>query len=344
MTAEGFSEWHGSLSAPKDSVTKSGDRWTLDTVALAGPIIEASMVIHTGDFHPMEQHIRFADERTIDLQEISFEAVKQTPEVSQVRPTPQSGTAPSRTAPAPAVNLDEAELELRYAMFVQHLDADEDLQISHAADAVVVSGIANSAERLQQLQTALAGLTGVRLSISVPGLAVGGAAPAQKPAIRSSVPLLKDRLEAAFVSADARRDFVDSCLSISDSALSQAWALKKLAERYTADARQALKPESRAKVDEMMRGHLDQVATANLKLNSLLDVLPPPRIAGADGTAASQHDDIATLFDLVQRQDSLVAALVAGTRTTDTAGVAADHFRAGHEAIARLAGETKPMQ
>jgi hypothetical protein len=208
---------------------------------------------------------------------------------------------------------------------------------------VVVSGIANSAERLQQLQTALAGLSGVRLSISVPGLAVGGAAPApsQKPAIRSSVPLLKDRLDAAFGSADARRDFVDDCLSISDSALSQAWALKKLAERYTADARQALAPESRAKVDEMMRGHLDQVAAANLKLNSLLDLLPPPRTSGADGSSASEHDGVATLFDLVQRQDSLVAALVAGTQTTDTVAVAADNFRAGHQAIARLAGEIK---
>ena len=133
MTAEGFSEWHGSLSAPKDSVTKSGDRWTLETVAAAGPIKEASMVIHTGDFHPMEQHIRFADERTIDLQEISFETVEQGQrcKVSQGFVPPQyAGTAPSRRRPSPAVNLDEAELELRYAMFIQHWDADEDLQMT----------------------------------------------------------------------------------------------------------------------------------------------------------------------------------------------------------------------
>jgi hypothetical protein len=104
-------------------------------------------------------------------------------------------------------------------MFTQHLD-DEDLQISRAPDAVILSGIASSAERLHQLQAALAGLSGVRLSISVPGLAVGGIVPAPsgKPATASSAPLLKDRLDSSFASVEARRDFVDRCLSISDSA------------------------------------------------------------------------------------------------------------------------------
>jgi hypothetical protein len=247
-------------------------------------------------------------------------------------------------AASPAVNLDEAELELRYAMFVQHLDDDEDLQISRAADVVIVSGIASSAERLHQLQAALAGLPGVRLSISEPGLAVSGTAAArsQKPANGSSVPLLKDRLDSAFASAAARRDFVDSCLSISDSALSHAWAVKKLADRYTDTDRHALKPESQAKLDEMLRGHLEQIAAANAELNSLLDLLPPPQTPRAAAPLVSLRADVAALFDLIQLQDSLVAALVAGIQTTDTAAMAADKFRAGHEGITRLADELKP--
>jgi hypothetical protein len=348
MTAEGFSQWHDSLAAPKDKVKKSGDRWTLDTVAPAGPIKEASIVIHTGDFHPIEQHIRFLDDRRVDLEEVSFEMDEQTPAASpapRVRPAAPSVTTKSQTAAAsPAVNLDEAELELRYEMFVQHLDDDEDLQISRAADTVVVSGIASSVERLHQLQAALASLSGVRLIISAPGSAVGGPAPApsQKTPKGFSVPLLKDRLDSAFASAAARRDFVDSCLSISDSALSHAWAVKKLADRYTDTDRHALKPESQAKLDEMLRGHLEQTAAANAELNSLLDLLPPPQTPRAAAPLVSLRADVAALFDLVQRQDSLVAALVAGTQTTDTASSAADKFRAGHQTIARLAGELKP--
>jgi hypothetical protein len=347
MTAEGFSEWHASLSAPKDKVKKSGDRWTLDTVAPAGPIKEASIVIRRSDFHPLEQHIRFSDDRRVDIEEVSFEMAAQNSadsSAAQVRPTapvtPQAKTASA----TPSVNLDEAELGLRYAMFTHHLEDDEDLQISRAADAVVVTGVASSAERLHQLQAALGGLPGIRLAISEPGSGIAGSAeaPRQKTPNGASAPLLKDRLDSAFASGDARRDFVDNCLSDSDSALTHSWALKKLAERYTDDARQALKSESQIKLDEMLRWRLDQVAAANAKLNTLLDILPPGKTSRSERAPVGFRAGVAALFDLVQRQDSLVAALVAGTQATDTAAAAADKFRAGHEAIARLASQLKP--
>lgn len=73
-----------------------------------------------------------------------------------------------------------------------------------------------------------------RVSVAAPALPVSGAAsaPSPKPAKGASIPLLKDRLNSAFASAEARREFVDSCLSMSDSALSDAWAVKRLSERY----------------------------------------------------------------------------------------------------------------
>jgi len=86
-----------------------------------------------------------------------------------VRPRSPQDAAPAVVA-APTVNLDETELELRYTMFAQHLD-DEDLQITRTADggaAVLLSGIVSSAERQRQLQAALGGIPGVRLSISLP--------------------------------------------------------------------------------------------------------------------------------------------------------------------------------
>jgi hypothetical protein len=346
MTAEGFTEWHNSLSAPKDKVKKSKDRWTLDTVAPAGPIKEASIVIRTGDFHPLEQHIRFSDDRKVDMEEVAFDMAAEIAAAvpaPQVRPNAPTAAPRQQAAPAaPAVNLDEAELSLRYAMFVHRLDEDEDLQISRTDDAVVLSGITSSSERLRDLQTALIGLPGVRLSASPPSSATKGStsAASQRPAAAASVPLLKDRLDSAFVSANARRDFVDGALAASDSALSHAWALKKLNERYTDADRRALRPESRTKLDEMLRSHLQQLAAANATLNDLVGLLP-----AAQSPRTDSRNSIAALFDLVQRQDSLVAALVAGTQTNDTIVTASGGFRSVHEAISRLAaalGETTP--
>lgn len=353
MTAQGFSDWHDLLAGPTDRVTKSGDVWTLDTVAPGGPIREASIVIHQGDFHPTEQHIRFSDDRRLDLEEVDFQIAGQAPASaspsSPVAPPARTGvtTRSEDRGPAPsvssAVDLDEAELQLRYTMFVQHLDEDEDLQISRAVDAVVVSGIVSSPDRLRELQTSLGALPGVRLSVTEPDLAAvnPAATPSQKTANSSPVPLLKDRLDSAFDSAAARRDFVDGCLSDADSALSNAWALKKLVERYTVADRRTLKPESAVKLDEMMRRHIEEIGAANSKLETLLNLLPPSRLRRID-TPQDFRAGVSALFDLIQRQDSIVAALVAGTQTAETAASASDSLRSVHEAIGRLDGELKP--
>jgi len=347
LTAEGFAQWHDSLSGPKDNLKKSAGRWTMKTTVAAGPIKEASIVIRDGDFHPAEQHILFSDDRTLDLEELSFEMVDQVPASATtaapaIPPPPESPVAPQSqegTVP-PQINLDEAELELRYAMFTQHWDYDEDLQIARTADEVVVSGTASSADLARQMQTTLVGPPGVRLSVSMPGSAPSGSAPATAKGTPSgsSIPLLKDRLEGAFVSVDARRDFIDRCLAASDSALSHAWALKRLVERYTDADRRALRPESQIKLDEMLRGHLQQLAVSNSTLDGLLDLLAPsrpPREVTPDGW----RPGVLALVDLVQQRDSLVAALVAGTQTNYSTAAASERFLAAHEAATRLARE-----
>jgi hypothetical protein len=345
MTAEGFAQWHDSLPARKDRVKKSGSHWTLDTIAPFGPISEASIVVRSRDFHPTEEHIRFSDNQRLDMEEVSFDMVSEVaaPVPAIVRPDQTVPPRPSQ-ATAPAVNLDEAELELRYIVFAQHLD-DEDLQITrtaHGGAAVILSGIVSSSEHQSQLQSALGGIPGVRLAVSLPTSSSSATPPASAaPASRPQAPLLADPLNAAFASGADRRDFVDNCLSAADSALSHAFAVKKLADRYTDASRRALKPEWQAKLDEMLRTHLEQVLAENLKLDNILDLLSPAERQPLS-TATNSRAGVAGLFELVQRQDSLVAALVAGTHTTETVATASDKFRDLHGGIARLAGEIVP--
>jgi hypothetical protein len=351
LTAEGFIHWHDSLTDPKDKVTRSGDHWTLETTAASGLIKDASIAMRDGDFHPTEQHIRFSDDRSLDLEEVSFEMERETSGSVASPPVARSVEAPvtlnsPETAPPPTINLDEAELELRYVIFTQHWDQDEDLQIERTDGAVVLSGTVSSTERARQMQAAIANLPGVRLSIGAPDAERATAArPApQKSTARSTSPLLKDPLDHAFASASARRDFVDDCVSASDSALSHAWALKKLVERYADADRVVLKSESQLKLEEMLRGHLQQLASANTTLNGVLDLLPSSRPARAE-IPADWRSGVLALFDLVQQQDSLVAALVVGTQTNNqTVAVASDQFRSAHEAIRRLASELRPPE
>ena len=90
------------------------------------------------------------------------------------------------------------------------------------------------------------------------------------------------------------------------------------------------------------QAQLMRIAAANAKLNGLLDLLPQPQTSRSDASVVNSRVAFAELFELAQQQDSLVAALVVGTQSTDTVAVAADKFRAGHGAIARLARGLMP--
>src|SRR5262249_10280993 len=147
LTAEGFAHWRNSLSDKKDRVERSDDLLRLDTTSESGPIKSATLVVRERDFHPVQQNIRFSDERTLELTELSFD-VKDAP---SSRPAPEPGVAGDveRSFPSTAVagvvnsstaDLNEIEMAVRYAMFTEQLDLGEDLVISSSNNHVLVSG------------------------------------------------------------------------------------------------------------------------------------------------------------------------------------------------------------
>src|SRR5260370_18949324 len=94
LTAAGFAGWRDSVSTKKDKVKRSGDRLTLDTTAGDDLVKEAWLVVRADDFHPVEQHIRFADDRQLDFEELAFQI--SAPQRSFIE-----SVTPARLAPCP---------------------------------------------------------------------------------------------------------------------------------------------------------------------------------------------------------------------------------------------------
>jgi hypothetical protein len=134
---------------------------------------------------------------------------------------------------------------------------------------------------------------------------------------QSATPLLKDVIERAFPSREGRLAFTDQCLADSDAALSHAWALKRLVDRYGESEEQLLKPDSDQKLFEMLRAHLQELNRASDGLSPLFDLLPG-RGAGAAAIPATWRARILALFSAVQQQDRLVSSLVAGSQSRRT--------------------------
>jgi hypothetical protein len=347
FSADGFAAWRDSVSTRKDKVKRSGDRWTLDTTAADDLVKEAWLVVRASDFHPLEQHIRFADDRQLDFEELAFEiSTPKRPDSESVAPAriaPNSPIKPPKVASEPTVDLNEKELDLRYAMFLNQWDLGEDLRIARTPSGVAVSGTASSGDRSASMQSILSGLPNVQVSISAPAAvdrpAASNPSVAGKSAPASSTPLLKDVLDRAFTSPEQRREFVDRCLAASDTELSHAWALKKLVDRYGEAEARLLKTESQDKLREMLRTHLQQLADANAGLDPLIALLPGLRAQKPD-VPADWRASILALFAQVQQQDSLVASLVAGTQANgQDAAAASGSLRLVHQAIGAVLAE-----
>jgi len=115
--------------------------------------------------------------------------------------------------------------------------------------------------------------------------------------------------------------------------VSHAWALRKLVDRYS-DQEEALLPrESRTELHEILRTHLERLGAARTDLDPLVELLPTSSMREPD-EPGSWRESILTLFTQVQQEDSLVAALVAGTRTDgQDAADAAQRLRSANRAI-----------
>jgi len=348
LTADGFSDWRNSLEAKKDSVTRSGERWVLDTAAGDNLIKEAWIVLRATDFRPIEQHIRFADNRQLDFEELSFEigSPRETRREHTVsaQMAPQVSGRPLKSGSVPDVNLSDRELDVRYTMFTHRWDLDEDLLVTQTSSGVEVSGIASSTDRAISMRAILSGLPNVQILIKEPGATGQRAAanPSQsKSTAASSAPLLKDVLDKAFPSHEGRLAFVDRCLAASDTELSHAWALRKLADRYAEAEERQLTAGAQSKLTEMVRVHLQKVGEENARLDPLIELLPRSRSPRTE-VPADWRALVLALFAQVQKQNSLVASLIAGTRSNgQDARAASESFRSAHEAVAALLDDLK---
>jgi hypothetical protein len=346
LTANGFAGWRDSVSRKKDIVKRSRDRWTLDTTAVDDQVKEAWLVVRANDFHPVEQHIRFVDDRQFDFEELAFEISAPQRSLSEsvaaARIAPSSSAKAPEVAFEPTVDADETELELRYTMFTHQWDLGEDLLITRTHGGVAVTGTASSADRAASMQAVLSGLPHVQFSVTAPGavdrLAASNRSVTAQSASTFSAPLLKDALDRAFTSPEQRREFVDRCLAASDAELSHAWALKKLVDRYSDSEQRLLTAESQAELREMLRAHLQQLADSNAGLDALIELLPGSR-AQEPEVPGNWRTSILALFAQVQQQDSLVASLVVGAQANgQDAAAAFRSFRSTHEAIGTLLG------
>lgn len=306
-----YSSWRNGIEEKRDVVTQlSGGLLKLDTTTNSGPVAEASITVRAEDFHPVAEDLHLRDNTQIEIAELSYEVVSLstlTPDIfgspvsTELLGRPVTSASLSfRTVLPDVAQLAVSELQLQAALHGIGADLGEQITVQQGADGrVQVVGIAADEARKRQIATALAGIPFTELRVTTIAQAAaqpqpGSAVPNSNPASPTTVtitnpPLLEEQLKQRFPDGDQRTEYVNQSLALCQSASARAWALNRLADRYTPEQIALLDNEAQQQLQRLLSDHISALREDVSRLQSQLgQVLSSSSNTAAANTASSR--------------------------------------------------------
>lgn len=318
-----------------------------------GGIVEASLVVRARDWHPLEQRLRIrreGGEWEYRLAETAFEVINAETlhpsfftdpasnalapvqagraELSALEPALlDTGLQPTNTDLSAA--LDDAETEVRYALHRAGGDLGEPIEIiRQPSGKLEVRGLVNTAKRKQELDAVLRTIPNVTVNLKTveeaTRSATAGPVSAEEPSSEGrlevgggALPLGEMLAQRQKVNDEEIKELSNTALALSEAALAEAWALRRLAERYTPAELARLNPQSRRKLTLIVRDHLKALRG---RIESIRALLTPalqsvagdrPESAPSVAWETSWPAFSAPLFKTLQRMNRLTSALCA---------------------------------
>jgi hypothetical protein len=271
-------------------------------------------------------------------------------------------------SPGPTdAELAEAELRVRVAIHAEKADLGEQVELDRDISksgqrSVMVRGIVGTPERKNDLLAAFQGIPHVELRLQTieeaqseqnqaPSDIRLGAAPqaaqevsAQEyeflggsfEATRHEPPAIiipgrlvfEQQLEERFPAAEARAAFVNETVELVQDAMAQAWALRRLGNRYTPEVVKELSVGSQQTLALLIRDHVSglrqdvdevRVRVSPLFSPTFIRTVPPPAPdlpPSPETTASDWRGIVMSIFSETQRVNDNASALLAGTGET----------------------------
>jgi hypothetical protein len=306
----------------------------------------ASLLVRKSDWHALSLQLQVQGEnevREYELIEIAYDVLplQALTVFADLAPTPASATpAPSIVAamasPAPSASLpsaaalQEAEVAALYALHQLQADLGEQLEVVREGNhQIIVRGLVEQSERKQQLTAALRAIPLVTPQIqtiqeAARQLKPSNAVPAENTvAVESTVTatpqvnVFQQRLEQQFRQRGLDRnrasqqsaELSNAVVAEARAALSEAWAVRRLSERFQSG-------EAQPRIAEMMRNHTARLRARQRQLQTQLE----PLLIGIGGTVApvtpvtpdTMPQRVRQVFQSVEQLHSLTNSLFAG--------------------------------
>jgi hypothetical protein len=247
-------------------------------------------------------------ERLPEIHKAIFEPDVPLPGTHSPAPAPLSLEAlETRSTEA---ELDAADVEVHFALHRLRACLGEPVKVERSASSIRVQGIAETAERKRQLLAVLAGVESRRHIVfeietveealrsrpatpAVPRRTDKGESVRISPAEFSVQDRLIEYFRRSGEGTDAgsrATEFVNAALEISSAMLDEAWAFRRLAERYPPEEARKLRPHYCWLVEIMMRDHLAALRRKAEAARNLVQPVLGAMLGPGAGAAAPQPE------------------------------------------------------
>jgi hypothetical protein len=324
LSAQSFSAWRSHLSHFQDAVASQPNSYDIKTTTEDSELVSATLTLRAADLEPIEGRFEFRNRDWVEMTELVDQQTNPasnvagtaggTPRQPGVSPDPLN--VPAETAAPPAFS---EELQVVSALHRLGADLGDPLEISREGGQVLVSGTGIPPQRQQQIHGLLDRLPHVVVRFEDPAFPASAMPVQSEPATRDAAGPEKStyaaRIEERLGGRPQFERFSSSVLDWTDSAMTRAYALRRLAQQFSAAAENGMTAEDRRTLRRLGREHLaaftkDAQRVANT-VNPILAGMTPGVVrleTHPDPTA--WQDATEELLSAARRSETLLAVVL----------------------------------
>jgi hypothetical protein len=265
LSAKSYSAWREGLPRFQDAIASQQNSYDIKTTTEDSELVSATLKLRNSDLEPLEGRFEFRNRDWVEMTEL---VDQQTNPASQVAGTTGGTLRQPVVPPGPlAVPVKTTELstyseELQVVSALHQLGADlgDPIEISREGGQVLVSGTGIPPQRQQQIHGLLDRLPHVAVRFDDPEFPAGAMPVPSEPATRDAAGPEKStyaaRIEERLGGRPQFERFSASVLDWTDSAMTRAYALRRLAQQFSAAAENEMTAEDRQTLHNLGREHL----------------------------------------------------------------------------------------
>lgn len=328
LSARSFNDWRNTLHSKSDEVLTTGAGYEIRTTAENNEITLATLKLRQADMRAIESTLRFRNDDVVEIREIP-----QDPVLSSVPPAGMSSTraaspGSAKLEGAPATTSTPASVyeELQVWASLHRIGADlgDPVEVSRDGQHIVVRGIGVPPALQARIRQEFAANSRVDIQFADPASSLPATEPRRvnTPAANPELVKVQEQI-ARYIGGRASFDqFTDGVLRESESLLSHAHALQRLAQHFPSESESQLSADQRHLLQSLCQDHAEtlwqKIAVIQARMNPVLASLGVSNsgvnldAATSSSGSASWQMETDEILRQARNTDSLLAVMLIG--------------------------------